>query len=61
MLDDSAPTDAAAYIGHADIPLLPLAHNKPISGTFRLMSVSTEPLGCQKQDRHVLFVGRSGK
>ena len=38
VLDDTDP-DQQAYLGRAEIPLIPLAHNKPVSGTFELFMV----------------------
>lgn len=35
VFDDTDP-EVDAYLGVAEIPLLPLAHNKPIAGEFQL-------------------------
>ncbi|KAK6982601.1 protein fantom [Biomphalaria glabrata] len=35
VFDDTDP-DVESYLGLAEIPLLPLAHNKPVSGEFQL-------------------------
>ena len=39
MFDDVDPEDAV-YLGLAKIPLIPLAHDKPIHGIFELYNVS---------------------
>ena len=38
VFDDADPEDTS-YIGMAKIPLISLAHNKPIKGTFELKQV----------------------
>jgi hypothetical protein len=43
VLDDADP-DEAAYLGIATIPLIPLAHDKTVHGTFELISVSNQLL-----------------
>ena len=35
VFDDTDP-EVEAYLGMAEVPLLPLAHDKPISGDFQL-------------------------
>ena len=40
IFDDADPEDAA-YIGVAKVPLISLAHNKPIKGTFELKQVGS--------------------
>lgn len=40
VFDDTDP-DEAAYLGVAKVPLLPLAHDKPVKGIFELRTVST--------------------
>ena len=39
VIDDTDPEEAS-YLGLAQIPLIPLAHDKPIKGTFELHRVS---------------------
>ena len=38
VFDDTDP-DTTAYMGCAKVPLIPLAHDKPISGSFELFRV----------------------
>ena len=40
VLDDTDP-DQQAYLGKAEIPLIPLAHNKAVAGSFELFRVRT--------------------
>ena len=39
MFDDTDP-DAMSYLGMANLPLLSLAHDKPIRGEYELKTVS---------------------
>lgn len=39
VFDDTDP-EQASYIGIADIPLIPLAHNKAVKGLFELKAAS---------------------
>ncbi len=36
VFDDDGPTDEFAYLGSASVPLLPLIHDKPITGSFEV-------------------------
>ena len=40
MFDDADP-EPAAYLGLAKVPLITLANDKPIKGTFEMRKVST--------------------
>ncbi len=40
VFDDNEPEDAGQYLGLAKIPLIGLAHDKDIKGTFELKKVS---------------------
>lgn len=39
VFDDNEPEESGAYLGHAKIPLIALAHDKDIKGTFELKKV----------------------
>ncbi|XP_059848810.1 protein fantom isoform X3 [Hypanus sabinus] len=44
VFDDADPTDPS-YLGKAEIPLIPLAHNKNISGTFQITNSEEQEIG----------------
>jgi len=45
VFDDTDP-DESTYLGVARIPLVTLAHDKPVQGTFELTRVFTNILFC---------------
>uniref|UniRef100_A0A914XAK0 C2 domain-containing protein n=1 Tax=Plectus sambesii TaxID=2011161 RepID=A0A914XAK0_9BILA len=45
VFDDAAANDELSYLGHVEIPLLPLSHNKPITGTFSLKMRQDKSIG----------------
>ena len=40
VFDDNEPTEAGTFLGMAKIPLIALAHDKDVKGTFELINVS---------------------
>ncbi|XP_072135661.1 protein fantom isoform X4 [Mobula birostris] len=44
VFDDADPTDPS-YLGKAEVPLIPLAHNKNISGTFEITNSEEQEIG----------------
>ena len=45
MFDDTDP-EQTSYLGIADIPLIPLAHDKGVAGVFELKGADGRVNGC---------------
>ena len=57
VFDDNEPEDSGLYLGVAKVPLIGLAHDKDIQGTFELIKVRKRP-GIDFSELRVLFEPR---